>query len=98
MRGLPHAARIIESAAAEAQSGKPALSRMPHLYRGFSGAGNSFIPQPGAEISGVHAVPCGNSWLEFRSFLVQTLEEEGEENGSHKSFLLRTAAPGLRLA
>src|SRR5579862_5522700 len=44
---------------------------MPHADSGFRRSGRAFLPQPGAEVSGLHAVPCATPRLEFRSVFLQ---------------------------
>ncbi len=63
---LSHAARIGKPSAAEACSGECALLGVPHLDRGLGGSWHSFVPQPGAEVSGMHDVPRQYSRLKLQ--------------------------------
>src|SRR5579859_7685425 len=71
---MPHAARLIEPAAAEAEPSEPSLPGVPRFHGGRRASGNSNIPQPSTEVSGVHALPHGNPRVEHQQVLLPAIE------------------------
>src|SRR5690348_7224713 len=79
MHFLSRAAWLSESTAVEACQCESRLPGVPHAHSRFRCAGNSFVPQPGAEIPGMHNVSYSDSRVEFRPLLLQAIESEADD-------------------
>src|SRR5579859_129603 len=76
MRGVPHAARIVQSETLEASAGEPGMPGMPRFFRGCGWPCRySHVPQPGAEVSSVHDVPHVDSWFKQQQVFLHPVME-----------------------
>src|SRR5438445_3213436 len=70
---LPYAARQFQSAPAEARAGELALFGVPRIFRGRGRARDSYLPQSGPKVSGLHHVPYLDSRFEYGPVLLQAI-------------------------
>src|SRR5713101_4299943 len=71
---------------------------MPRVLRRRRRTGNSVLPQPGPEISRLHALPHGHPWFEYRHLLLQALREAAiRKTKNAQPFQIAGPRPSKRL-
>src|SRR5262249_58810349 len=69
---------------------------MPFLHRGCDRTADTYLSQPSPKVSGLHLMPCGDSWVQHGSCVFQAIEETTVHGTKNIRSLQISAPNGLK--